>query len=154
MSTIPSYLGVEVVLFLAPFLKNPKNLIKNSTIAISIITVIYTYIILLSLLAFGADEVIHLVYPTMTLAKMIEVPGAFLERLDSFLMVAWIPFSYTTIIIYFYVGVFAISQIFKLKDHRPIAINLLPIVLIIAISSMNIAEINEWLSMVGKIAPY
>ncbi|MDH4618567.1 GerAB/ArcD/ProY family transporter [Brevibacillus sp. AY1] len=139
-----SLLGFEILLFIQPFMEKPTQALKASLLAIGTTVVLYTVLTVLSIAVMGSSEVVLNEYPTLSIIKNIEVPGAFLERLDSIMMMVWVPFAVTTIVMFHYCASLITSQLLKLQEHRVISLLFVPVVFLIAVLPRNILEVVEW----------
>jgi spore germination protein KB len=95
-------------------------------------------IISLSIFVLGQDLTVRNTFPSYALAKKINV-GDFLQRIEVFMGFMWIISLYFRLSLYVYIAVAAMSQIFNLKDYRPLV---LPIGLIL-VSLANIQYPNS-----------
>jgi len=143
-TTFFAFLGFEILLFIQPFMEKPAMACKAAWFAIGAALLLYTLITVLSIAVLGAKEVTLVEYPTLTVIKNIEVPGAFIERLDSIMMMVWIPFSVTTIVMFHYCASLIASQLLRLQEHRVIGLLIVPVVFLIAVLPRNILEVDEW----------
>lgn len=60
------------------------------------------------------------------------------------MMMVWIPFAVTTIVMFHYCASLIASQLLRLQEHRVIALLLVPVVFLIAVLPRNILEVDEW----------
>jgi spore germination protein len=143
-TTFFAYLGFEVLLFIQPFMEKPRTAQRAALAAIGATVILYTVVTVLSIAVLGRTEVTLVEYPTLAIIKNIEVPGAFIERLDSIMMMVWIPFAVTTIVMFHYCASLIGSQMLGLQEHRVIALLLFPVVFLIAVLPRNVLEVDEW----------
>lgn len=94
-----SYAGFEILFFLFPFIRNPEKAFKSSTIGMIFVIFIYTFIVIHCYARFGAEYTKTLLYPTLSLVKASDVPGAFLEGIEGLLFSLWIILKLTLIIV-------------------------------------------------------
>lgn len=141
----PYYWGYEVLLMLLPAID------RQQTSLITAMASSFAFKVLMMLLAFistvGSMTVAgvnNIIYPTLLAVRGIELPGTFIERLDNYLLLSWIPFGYITIVIWLYLASLIWSQYFGLRDHRPLVI---VFVVIVYIASMAFHDFSRYLSM-------
>ncbi|MGC5327864.1 GerAB/ArcD/ProY family transporter [Brevibacillus sp. SYSU BS000544] len=91
-----SFLGFEIVLFYTALMKRPQDAPKAAMIGLSIPILLYTIIYLFTVGVFSSFGTKNLVFPTIELAKEVELPGAFLERVDSIFFTVWIMTIFNT----------------------------------------------------------
>jgi spore germination protein len=142
-SAMFAFAGFEILLVLFPFIRKPKKAFKASAIAIFSITLFYTIIIIENLARFGVKETSALIYPTMTLIKASEVPGAFIERIEGLLMALWVLFVFTTVAGLAYAYSVIGEDLLKHKKRKHIISMSLPIVYIIALIGESVAELFQ-----------
>lgn len=142
----PYYWGYEVLLILMPAID------RQSTSLVAAIGGSFIFKVILMLLAFvttvGSMTVAgvkNIIYPTLLAVRGIDLPGTFIERLDNYLLLSWIPFGYITIIIWLYIASVIWTQYFGFKDHRPFVI---VFSIFIYIASMSLHDFSRYLTMV------
>ncbi|MEG0471204.1 MAG: endospore germination permease [Solibacillus sp.] len=84
---------------------------------------IVTAFIALSILVLGVTNTSLRTFPSYTLAQRISV-GDFLQRIEIIMAFMWMVTIFVRAYMYFYASLFGISQILKLKDHRPLILPL------------------------------
>jgi spore germination protein (amino acid permease) len=115
MDPIVSILGLT---FMMPYISDQKSAKKWIYIAIAIVTVYYLVVVIMCLSVFGYEELNYLIFPTLTLTKSIQIRGQVFERAESLFMAAWIPNSFTTMIIYYYILTLNFKKLLNLKKDR------------------------------------
>lgn len=146
-----SFAGFEVVMILYPFIKKPKGTFKASIIALLGLITIYTVIIIECIAKFGAKETKALIYPTMTLIKSSELPGAFIERMEGFLIAMWVLLVFTTLVSLMYGFSVIGGDLLKQKERKHIIPLFLPALYIIALVGDNVAQ---FFSLIDKLSLY
>lgn len=84
---------------------------------------IITTFIALSILVLGVTNTSLRTFPSYTLAQKISV-GDFLQRIEIIMAFMWMVTIFVRTFIYFYASLIGISQMLKLKDHRPLILPL------------------------------
>ena len=115
---VPSFafFGYPILLYLAPFLKDPKKMTVYTVRTLVFISLLFGFFTFTVLSVFGAKETLNQGWPALELAKSINIPGIFIERLDLVLILSWIPAIFTTAAVSFFFGVLGIIRLFKLKN--------------------------------------
>lgn len=80
-------------------------------------------IITLSILVLGSDLTSRNLYPSYAMAKTINI-GQFIRRVEAIIAFLWFISLYFKLALYFYATVVAVSQIFNLKNYRPLVLPL------------------------------
>ncbi|SFB14314.1 spore germination protein [Lentibacillus halodurans] len=142
--SIFSYIGFSFLLFYTSLVKKPKNVPKKACIGMSVAVFLYALIYVMCVAVFGNLAAGNLLYPTIELAKNVQIPGGFFERFESLFFVIWIMAIFNTTAMAFDAGVFALNSIFK-KDRKMQLIFLLaPLIYIIAMLPNDIAEVSAF----------
>ncbi|MEY9977402.1 endospore germination permease [Lysinibacillus sp. RC79] len=76
-------------------------------------------IIAMSILVLGPANTAARTFPSYSLAQRISI-GNFLQRIEVIMAAMWIISIYIRTFMYFYAAVIGISQLFKIKNHRPL----------------------------------
>lgn len=115
-----AYGGYELILLFLPFVHRGEiNLSKAVFTAMGFITVFYTVgiFVLIGVVSIGTIQ--HVPYPSITAIKSIELPGTFIERLENYMLLSWIPLVFQTTALTLFSLVWSLKQYFKFADHRP-----------------------------------
>ncbi|EYE89873.1 hypothetical protein Q428_00380 [Fervidicella metallireducens AeB] len=139
--TIFAYAGYEILMVIFPFIRKPKEVRKPAIIAMLFITLLYTLVIIQVLARFGVKETQSLIYPTMTLVKSSDVPGAFIERTEGLMMALWILFIYTSVISFVYGLSVVGADVLKQRERKHIISLSLPLVYLIALQGDSVADV-------------
>ncbi|MFS0839109.1 GerAB/ArcD/ProY family transporter [Paenibacillus sp. 1P03SA] len=75
-----SVVGFELLMFVFPFIRDPKKAPKYAHFAIVFTTATYLIYMLTALVYFSGGQLIHTIWPTLTLLKIVEFP--FIERVE------------------------------------------------------------------------
>ncbi|MGD2196955.1 GerAB/ArcD/ProY family transporter [Lysinibacillus fusiformis] len=84
---------------------------------------IITAFIALSILVLGVTNTSLRTFPSYTLAQKISV-GNFLQRIEIIMAFMWMVTIFVRAFIYFYASLIGVSQLLKIKDHRPLILPL------------------------------
>jgi spore germination protein len=136
-STAFSFLGFEVMLIVIAFMKEQNKAVRSTLTGITPVILLYVMVVVITIGVFTVEEVKTLTWPTMSLAKDIEFPGAFVERLDSLIVIIWIMAIYTTFVPIHYMASLGLGQLFK-KDLYYCVFGSLPAIYIAAIYPKNL----------------
>jgi spore germination protein len=133
-STSLSFTGFEVMLIIPAFMAEPKKAVKAAALGISMVVVLYALIVFVSYGVLSFDEVRSLTWPLMSLAKSIDIPGAFFNRFEILISVMWVIANYTSFVPNFYLGCLGMSSLSNL-DYRLFMFAMLPFIYIVAAAS-------------------
>lgn len=145
-----AYSGFEVMLLFTAFMKEPQKAVKATLSGIGVVVVFYTLIVLISIGTLTAEEVKTTTWPTMSVAKNIELPGGFFERFESMFSVLWVLSMYTAFVPYQYAASLGIGQLLN-KDYRIFVFAILPVIYMIAMFPRDLNGVFKFGSMVGNV---
>lgn len=149
-----AFIGGGIVLFYVNLVKDPKKVPKYAGLSMLIPISLYIVIHIACLLVFSASVTSSLVYPTIELAKEVQIPGGFFERFESLFFTVWIMAIFNTTAMAFDVSLMALSPIVpKWKKMTWIYI-LSPIIFILSMGPQNFNAVSlfgEYISMIGMI---
>lgn len=106
-------LGVEIMLLLLLFMKQPKKAGKVVLVETLIPLIFYVITIVMVIGTLSVDGVVTRTWPTIDLMHSFEMPGLIFERFESLLLVIWIMQIFTSFNISRYAASLGLSQVFK-----------------------------------------
>lgn len=127
------YSGYEIILIVLPLVR-PSSLgvFRAVSGAFGVMGVIYALGMLIVIGTLSIGTINQATYPMIAAVRGVEIPGTFVERLENYLLLAWIPVVFDTLMLLLY-GVAQIAmRLAGLKDHRPHVIGLAPFLFIAA----------------------
>ncbi|MBT2667575.1 spore germination protein [Bacillus sp. ISL-4] len=148
-----SYTGVETILFLLPFMKEPKKAVKALLVGVSIPLIFYLITVVMVIGGLSVDGVVTRTWPTLDLIRSFEVTGLIFERYESLLLVIWIMQMFSAFTIFYYGAALGLAQLFK-KSIRPFMYGLLPVIYIIAMIPKNTNDMFKFGDLQGNVALY
>ncbi|TXK77360.1 GerAB/ArcD/ProY family transporter [Paenibacillus sp. N3.4] len=146
-----AYSGFEIMLIFTAFMKEPQKAVKSMMLGISVVIILYTLVVLISFGTLTVEEVKTVTWPTMTVAKNIELPGEFFERFESLFSVLWVLSMYTAFVPFQYVASFGLGQVLK-KDYRIFVYATLPVIYIVAIYPRDLNSVFKLGDFIGYLA--
>lgn len=127
--------------FILPEFNEPKEVKKYVNLGVIISIIIYSLIIAICIMVFGATEINYLIFPTLTLSKEIQLRSQIFERAESLFMAAWIPNTITTAISYILISAISFKAFFNTKKSTVVKLAQLPFILLISMLPRNKVEI-------------
>lgn len=147
--------GYELLLVLYPLIaRGTAQLVKCMAGAFILRTLLLLVSTIMTVGVLTAASAKNTPYPTLLAVRMAELPGTFLERLDNFLLLSWIPIAVTTVGIYMFCIGKLLAELYSFSDHRPFVIGIIPILFFIAMGTHDIRmarqaqEISNWLGII------
>ncbi|MDV2686040.1 GerAB/ArcD/ProY family transporter [Alkalihalophilus lindianensis] len=152
--TLLSFLGIEILFFLMARMKKSDLKVFPLITGIMLIASLYLVVTVVTYANFTVDAVIQLAFPTVELAKQLEIPGGFFERLESLMITVWLITIFNTISILQLIFVQLIKKSFMKKNAKANYIPVISIffILIVAFIPDSITEafmFGEWISWLG-----
>lgn len=147
-----SYLGFEVLLFIAPYAQDTSKVVKYGLLGILPSIIIYTLFVAVSVGTAGVEAVAHSLYPTIQLTRYIKFPGGFAERFDIFFMIFWMLGAYTTVSTFTYLSTVSVTKLLGLRNYKPFIPLVVPLIYVLVLLPQNIKEINifsQYVSYIG-----
>ncbi|GAB2565519.1 endospore germination permease [Gracilibacillus alcaliphilus] len=148
-STI-SYLGFSILWFHLALVGQPKKAPKMAALGMCIPVGLYIIIFLVCIAVFGNAVTSNLLYPTIELAKVVEIPGGFFERFESIFFVIWIMAIFNTTTMAMDISVIALNSIFKNTMKLKIIFMLAPVVYLIGMLPQDIVTVDLLGAIMGN----
>jgi len=152
-----SFTGLEIILFYGYLLRQPSQAPKDVLLGLSVPIALYISIYVIVIGVFTADVAMNLTYPTIELAKEVEVPGGFMERVESIFFTIWIMTIFNTCSIFFDLAVFMFQSIFSRLSKVAWLLILSPVIYIVALYPENLVgffHLGDQLTYAGLVLVY
>lgn len=118
---------VAVLLFLAPYLKTPKQAGRIGRRALIIITVLMTMNLSEMIMIFGSSYIKTTSYPGFISLSVVHI-GNFLENLDILFISYWMLSIYFKLGIFLFITLECFNQTFQVKQKEPYLIGILTVI--------------------------
>lgn len=135
-----SLLGFDVIMFYAMFMKNPKEAPKAAVIGVLLPTLFYLIVFVTALGVFSYQGASQIMYPTIEMAKEVQIPGEFFERFESLFFTVWIMTVFNTTCMAFDVGVTLAAAMGKRFKRTTWIFILTPVAYYLSMQPRNIVE--------------
>lgn len=152
-----SYSGFEVVLFYTILMRRPADSPKAVVTGLSIPMLLYMTIYVFTIGVFSPEVTKNLVYPSIELAKAVEVPGGFIERVESLFFTIWIMTLFNTSTMYLDVAIMNFSFLFRSVKRFTWILILSPVIYLCAMLPENLVNFftfGDQLTYFGLIIVY
>lgn len=138
--TVYSFLGFEIVLFYVMYMNRPKDAPKASLIGVAIVIPMYLFIYIFCIGVFGNAVTQTVIFPTIELARAVEVPGEFFERFESVFFTIWVMTIFNTATMAYDVALMMFRSIFK-KGKKIVYLTILsPMIYLIGMYPPNLLD--------------
>jgi len=124
------FLGISVVV---AYLDQAEQSFPTVAAGIGLVVLVETLTFVTTVAALGPVEINLKLYPVMELAKELEIPGAFLERMEIFVILLWILAASVAMAGSLFFAALGASQVLDLREHRPMVLMVLPLIYLTAI---------------------
>ncbi|AOY75178.1 GerAB/ArcD/ProY family transporter [Clostridium formicaceticum] len=149
-----SFLGYEMLLIFGEFLKEPQRATRIGPIAVFAVLIFYLLLNLATLSNFGENQIQRLIWPTLSVFKTIQLPGAFVENVEVIVMAVWV-FTIFMTLAPFHLGVtMLISDMAITKEHNYFALPVLPFVYAVTMYSPSISDVYRDLDVFTDYTAY
>lgn len=142
-----SFLGIELTLLFSVFIKEPKKIGNTILLTVGLVSFFYISIVFVVVARFGLVETTHIIWPTLEIFKTVDLPGAFVENLDAFIMSIWVVAVFMSLVVFYYGAALVLSRIFKAKEFNFFVLPLLPVIYLIAMAPDNLIQLNAWMEI-------
>ncbi|CAM4201355.1 spore germination protein [Paenibacillus alkaliterrae] len=151
--TALSFIGVEIILILTAFMKQPAKSVKAVVYGTAITVILYLITVIMVIGALSVDGVLTRTWPTLDLVRSFELPGLIFERFESLLLVIWIMQIYSSYTISYYAASLGLSQLLNI-NLTSCLFALLPVVYIISNIPKNLDVLFAFGDLLGNTAIY
>lgn len=121
------YGGYEAILLLLPLVYKGKT--KPATAIAGAIGLAAAVFLLWEALTVGTltlEGAKNVTFPLLSVVRPVEIPGTFLERLDTYYLLFWLQAVFTNVMLSLYMMAQALTALYGYADHRPLVLALIP----------------------------
>lgn len=146
-----SYLGFSTILMFYPYIKHPERSMKWAFLGNFTTLMLYTFLIIISILYFGEGYLSINIWPSLTMWKIVELP--FVERFEYIGISSWSLIILPNICLAFWASSRGMRQLFKFSQRKAlIGIMLITIVINHFLKEREHIEIfNTYVSYIGIV---
>jgi spore germination protein len=144
-----AFLGYTILLFYITFMNRPKEAPKAAIIGMTIPTVLYLLVYVSAIGVFSHVATKNIMYPTIEIAKEVEVPGEFFERFESIFFTIFIMTIFNTTTMAFDVTILALNSVFRSIKKMTWIFFLSPIIYFMALIPRDQSEVDtfaQWIA--------
>jgi spore germination protein len=154
MDSFFSFAGFEILLFYIALMSKTDGAPKHACIGIGIVTILYLIVYLTSIGVFSNIVTRQILFPTIEMAKEIEVPGGFFERFEIIFFTIWIMALFNTTALAYDAAIIALNSLFKKLTKVMIVFALAPIIYIAGMLPQDfngMTKMAEFISYAGVV---
>lgn len=127
-----AFQGLEIILFLTPFIDDVTKILKPALVGINIVTLLSFSFMICAVGVMGVENIKDSVWPGINLVMMIELPQFPVERFGLFLTLPWLFGIFTTMCFFIYLIANVFMQELSIKRRK---VSTFGIALIIVLST-------------------
>ncbi|QXM06785.1 GerAB/ArcD/ProY family transporter [Crassaminicella indica] len=142
-----SFMGIEMILLFSKFVLDPPNIKKHASLAIGMVSAIYMFILIVAVSRFGLIETTHVIWPALEIFKTVDLPGAFIENIEAFIIAIWMLSVFMTLAVLYFGASLIASELLKSKEQNYFALPILLIIYFIALIPDNIAQTYDYIEI-------
>lgn len=151
VATAFPFMELIVFLMILPSVNKQEKIKKSFFIGATIGGIVLILVVLLCILVLGEAATIRNIYPTFTLARVIQI-GNYIQRIEAVIAIIWTITVYLKIALYAYALHVGLVQLFKLDGYRILTY---PIGMILFASAILISpNISYFNKVIGNYWPF
>ncbi|MCE5286279.1 MAG: spore germination protein [Pelosinus sp.] len=151
----PAFGGYEYILLLLPLVHpKKKSLTFSISAAFGFIIINYTSFVLITIAVLSPQGIQSSPYPILEVIRGVQIPGTFVERLEGYFMLFWIPIALSSHLIVLWGLAQTRMRQNQYMDHRPLVLILAPLLYTLSILLDSLEAINAlnkldtWLALI------
>ncbi|WP_168198360.1 GerAB/ArcD/ProY family transporter [Crassaminicella thermophila] len=148
--TFFSFIGIEVLMVFSAFVVDLRNITKHAFMSVGMVGAIYMFIIIVTVARFGIIESTHIIWPSIELFKTVDLPGAFIENIQVFVIAMWIFSVFMTLVVLYFGASLILSRVLKSREQNYFVLPILPIIYYISLIPDNIAQVNDYIDLLSN----
>jgi spore germination protein len=125
------FFGYELILFLLPLVYRGNTRVGAAvTGAFAALVAVFLLMVMLPIGALTVQGVINSPFPVLAMIRGMEVPGTFVERLDTYYVMYWMQLFFAAFSVFLHIMSKVLAQCHGHADHRPWVLALAPLMFI------------------------
>ena len=136
-----AFSGIEVLLLLSPYLSRPKHLTKSASQVTITIGLFMTIVTIVTIARFGAEGIIHQMWPVLKMMDTISLPGSIIDRQGALIMTFWIISAYAIINAALFFSSLLLKDVVGRGQHSGYILALVPIIASLAHLPENLVTV-------------
>ncbi|WP_019533804.1 GerAB/ArcD/ProY family transporter [Paenibacillus ginsengihumi] len=137
-NNIWAFSGYEIILVYIAYVKEPSKVAKAVVGGMCVPFVLYIAVYIVAIAVFSVQGAENMVFPTIELAKQVEVPGEFFSRFESIFFTVWVLTIFTTTTMALDAAVKSLRSMFP-RLRKPVFLSLsAPLIYILAMMPENL----------------
>ncbi|WZL73556.1 endospore germination permease [Clostridiaceae bacterium 35-E11] len=142
-----SFAGLEIILLFGAYVIDPKKMPNSIYLTIGLVAATYIFVTMVVVARFGLVESTHIIWPTLEIFKTIDIPGAFIENIQIYVISIWILSVFMTLVAFYFGASLTLSRILKSKEQNYFVLPLLLIIYFIALVPDNLGQVTDYMEL-------
>ncbi|MFT9494438.1 GerAB/ArcD/ProY family transporter [Anaerosolibacter sp.] len=154
LEVVDALYGFTIIAYIMPYFKEPRETKKWIFGGWIITTSIYLGLLLMCIMVLGAEEILWLVHPVLSLVKSILLKVSIVERAESFLMIGWVISVFIMICLSFFVSYENLKVLFGVRKLNLFIYGQILFIVGIAFSPQNTAQVqiySQYIHYLGRV---
>ncbi|GAB6932646.1 GerAB/ArcD/ProY family transporter [Calditerricola satsumensis] len=141
--------GFEMFLFLFPYLDDRRRAFRAALWGHGITTLVYAYVVLITIVYFGKEQIRHVLYPLLDLFRVVALPV--MERFEMFMLSLWLFQIVATVGAYLWMAAEILNRWPRIQPHRHVLAFVAALALYAALpeSYLAIERLSGWSGKAG-----
>jgi spore germination protein len=144
--------GYEAILLLLPLVYRGK---AKPAVAVAgafgLATAVFSLWVALAVGGLTLEVAKNLPFPLLTVVREVEIPGTFVERLDTYYLLFWLQVIFTSMSLSIYLMAQALTTLYGYADHRPLVLALIPLLFLVG-DAAHYVRVYEGLQQISQWA--
>ncbi|QHS21794.1 endospore germination permease [Virgibacillus sp. MSP4-1] len=135
--------------FYIPLVHQSHNISKKANAGMAWVLIIHLILYTACIIVFGDIATTNITFPTIELARAIELPGEFFNRFESLFFLIWIIAIFNSCTLTFDIAVMGLQSMFKKVSKYSLILFFSPVIFFLCSLPKNLPETGEWGRMIG-----
>ncbi|QRG68126.1 GerAB/ArcD/ProY family transporter [Brevibacillus choshinensis] len=146
-----SSIGFEILYAIYPYIQNKERLPRSVQTGVLVTNLIYTFVMIVSLVFFSQGQLVRTIWATLNLKKMVYFP--ILERFELIAISIWLLVVLPNIMVFIWSSARGFKRLFG-WNLRKTMILIVPVIYFISLLLVSRNEINKLNDIFAKIGMY
>src|SRR5690554_4729012 len=138
--SIFAFLGFDVMLVLFPFIRNRKNILRVTLLALTVVTLLYAGNVILTHGVLGVEHTLLQQWPLMNYLRVGSLP--FIQRVDTIVLFFWTAQILAVVAIQYFAGTYILASLTRHHYHDLWSLLCWPIIYLVAIGPGTLSQVQ------------
>ncbi|MFJ9500023.1 GerAB/ArcD/ProY family transporter [Brevibacillus centrosporus] len=149
-----STIGFEILYVIYPYVQNKERLSRSVQTGVFVTNLIYTFVMIVSLVFFSQGQLMRTIWATLNLKKMVSFP--ILERFELIAISVWLLVILPNIMVCIWSSARGFKRLFgwSLRKTMVMIVPVIYVICLLLVSRNQINQLNDLYSKIGLYAAY